>query len=258
MQVVTILMIEKRCRPKSCPEKPTYEELEQRIQELDQERRKRKAAEKALLEIKHRYERLINTIPCALYDYIRWPEGSSRFIYISPQCKRIFEYNAEQIIEKADLLWNMVHLEDLERLKREDWAANQTGELFQSEVRIIPPSGGVKWIQLTSMPSTEKANSQIIWSGIVLDITERKQVEEERNQLVIALQRALAEVNTLNGLLPICSYCKKIRDDKGYWDQIESYIHKHSGTEFSHGICPECAQKYYPDMDLYSDEQAQE
>lgn len=238
-------------------EKPTYEELEQRIHELDQERQKRKAVEKALLEIKQRYERLVNTIPCALYDYIRWPDGRSRFIYISSQCKRIFEYDSEQIIKTTDLLWNMVHLEDLERLKREDWAANQAGELFQSEVRIIPPSGGVKWIQLTSMPSEEKVDSKIVWSGIILDISERKRIEEERNQLFIELQRALAEVKTLRGILPICSHCKKIRDDKGYWNKIESYIQDHSEAEFSHGICQECAKKYYPDMDLYGEDEAQ-
>ena len=72
------------------------------------------------------------------------------------------------------------------------------------------------------------------------------------------LETALFEIKTLSGMLPICSYCKKIRDDKGYWNQIESYIHKHSRAEFSHGICPECAKNYYPHMDLYSDEQTQQ
>jgi hypothetical protein len=76
-------------------------------------------------------------------------------------------------------------------------------------------------------------------------------LEEEREKLIKELQNALTEIKTLSGLLPICSYCKKIRDDKGYWNQIESYIHKHSDTEFSHGICPECAKKYYPDFNIY-------
>ena len=64
---------------------------------------------------------------------------------------------------------------------------------------------------------------------------------------------ALTEVKTLSGLLPICSHCKKIRDDKGYWNQIESYIQKHSEAEFSHGICQECAKKYYSNYNLYDD-----
>ena len=67
------------------------------------------------------------------------------------------------------------------------------------------------------------------------------------------LESALAEVKTLSGLLPICMHCKNIRDDKGYWTQIESYIHEHSEAKFSHGICQECAKKYYPDMDIYKE-----
>ncbi len=62
------------------------------------------------------------------------------------------------------------------------------------------------------------------------------------------LNKALLEVKTLSGMLPICSYCKKIRDDKGYWNQLESYIHEHSDAQFSHGICPECTRKYYPEI----------
>lgn len=67
------------------------------------------------------------------------------------------------------------------------------------------------------------------------------------------LRRALDEIQTLRGILPICSYCKKIRDDKGSWNSIEDYIHEHSEAEFSHGICQECAEKYFPDDDLYDD-----
>lgn len=69
----------------------------------------------------------------------------------------------------------------------------------------------------------------------------------------VELQNALKEVSQLSGLLPICAQCKKIRDDKGYWNQIESYIHEHSEAEFSHSICPDCARKLYPDFDLYED-----
>ena len=65
------------------------------------------------------------------------------------------------------------------------------------------------------------------------------------------LEEALANVKKLSGLLPICSYCKKIRDDKGYWKQIEAYIQEHSEAQFSHGICKECAKEHYPDINLY-------
>lgn len=62
------------------------------------------------------------------------------------------------------------------------------------------------------------------------------------------LEEALASIKTLRGLIPICSYCKKIRDDKGYWDRVENYLQKHSEALFSHGICPECAQAYFRDF----------
>ncbi len=81
----------------------------------------------------------------------------------------------------------------------------------------------------------------------IADITARKRTEEERERLVAEREKALAEIKILGGLLPICMSCKKIRDDKGYWNQIEGYIRTHSQAEFSHGLCPDCALKMYPD-----------
>ncbi|MDZ7831428.1 MAG: response regulator [Desulfobacterales bacterium] len=75
--------------------------------------------------------------------------------------------------------------------------------------------------------------------------------ERVRDLLIVELKKALAEIKTLSGLLPICSHCKQVRDDKGYWSQIESYISAHSDAHFSHSICPECAKKHYPEFDLY-------
>jgi len=86
-----------------------------------------------------------------------------------------------------------------------------------------------------------------------MEMDARSKVEKERERIIIELQTALSEVKTLSGLLPICSHCKKIRDDKGYWNQLEVYIHEHSEARFSHGICQECAKKYYPDFDIYKD-----
>jgi hypothetical protein len=74
-------------------------------------------------------------------------------------------------------------------------------------------------------------------------VRERTSALEKTNA---ELTEALANVQTLSGLIPICAGCKKIRDDRGYWDQVESYITKHSDAKFTHGICPECSRKYYP------------
>lgn len=78
-------------------------------------------------------------------------------------------------------------------------------------------------------------------------ISRQKAVEAEKAKLIYELAEALSEIKTLGSFLPICASCKKIRDDKGYWKQLETYIRDHSGTEFSHGICPDCAVKLYPE-----------
>ncbi len=80
------------------------------------------------------------------------------------------------------------------------------------------------------------------------DLVERSALETEREELIKELKLSLEKVKTLSGFLPICASCKKIRDDKGYWNQIESYISSHSEAEFSHGVCPECAEKLYPEL----------
>lgn len=83
----------------------------------------------------------------------------------------------------------------------------------------------------------------------------RLKAEAELRSLVEELTLALAQVKTLSGLVPICSHCKKIRDDKGYWQAVEEYISKHSQAEFSHGICPDCIKELYPDLDGEEEEQ---
>ncbi len=103
-----------------------------------------------------------------------------------------------------------------------------------------------KQVSLSIIPVKEEEHNSIV--VILNDITERKLAEKALQQERDKLQDALAQVKTLSGLLPICSNCKKIRDDKGYWNQIESYITKHSEVDFSHSICPECVKKLYPEF----------
>lgn len=84
--------------------------------------------------------------------------------------------------------------------------------------------------------------------GTAQDITAHKEAEAERERLLTKLLTALAEVKTLSGLLPICSNCKRIRNQDGGWEQMEVYIRDRSGADFSHGICPECERTLYPDL----------
>ncbi|MFZ5765433.1 MAG: PAS domain-containing protein [Thermodesulfobacteriota bacterium] len=83
---------------------------------------------------------------------------------------------------------------------------------------------------------------------VMVDISERKQAEEEKNRLIEELQQAMAQIRRLEGIIPICSYCKRIRDDEGYWNQLEKYISNRSEARFSHSICEECAKKNFPEL----------
>jgi PAS domain S-box-containing protein len=83
------------------------------------------------------------------------------------------------------------------------------------------------------------------------EIADRRKAEDENQKLIVDLKKALKEVKKLSGLLPICASCKRIRDDKGYWNQLEDYIQKHSEAEFSHGVCPDCTKKLYPELKIY-------
>jgi PAS domain S-box-containing protein len=86
------------------------------------------------------------------------------------------------------------------------------------------------------------------FTAILRDTTARRAAEAEREALIAELQRALSEVRTLTGIIPICAGCKKVRDDAGYWQAVELYVGEHTGADFSHGLCPECMTRLYPEM----------
>lgn len=119
--------------------------------------------------------------------------------------------------------------------------------------RVILKSLTYRYEKLQLLEDLQKEEIRVtaLNEQLALDIERRKQTEEEKERLISKLRKALDEVKTLSGLIPICAQCKKVRDDKGYWNQIESYIHAHSGADFSHGICPDCARELYPDINLF-------
>lgn len=94
----------------------------------------------------------------------------------------------------------------------------------------------------------------LFFKPLITYISIRQRAEDEKNTLITELHAALAEVKTLKGIIPICSYCKKIRDDEGVWKQLEAYIYSHSSAEFSHGLCPECYKKQLEVLAIKYDE----
>jgi PAS domain S-box-containing protein len=123
------------------------------------------------------------------------------------------------------------------------------GEAFSHEEANVRKNGSLCYMELRECRVTLPDGRP----GILVtanDVSERKRAEQEREKLIRELRAALAEVRTLSGLLPICAGCKKIRDDRGYWEHVEAYIMKRSTANFTHSICPDCIAKYYPDFAL--------
>ena len=127
-------------------------------------------------------------------------------------------------------------------------ALNQEHPLESMDLEVIDGKGAHRWQHWVCRAIFGGEGSLVGFQCVGRDITARKQGEEERTRLIEQLQKAMAEIKTLRGIIPICASCKKIRDDKGYWHSVESYVRDHSEAEFSHGICPECARKLYPDL----------
>jgi|WetSurMetagenome_2_1015567.scaffolds.fasta_scaffold185501_2 hypothetical protein len=115
-------------------------------------------------------------------------------------------------------------------------------ELFIRNRRV--PAG--IFVSINGRPMRNSSNEVIGAVAVLRDITEQKRNAEIQETLIRQYAAALSEVKTLSGLLPICAKCKKIRDDQGYWKQIEHYISQHTEAEFSHCICPACAVDLYP------------
>ena len=133
------------------------------------------------------YQRIAKTVPVMLYDYVLYPNGKNGFLYVGPQSINLLEISPAALIENAGLFWEIVHSDDIERLSAEDRQARSEGTLFSSEIRIITRSGTTKWIHLSSLPSPLQKDGESIWSGYMLDITERKLNEF---QLICARQQA--------------------------------------------------------------------
>ena len=115
--------------------------------------------------------------------------------------------------------------------------------LFDLEKRYVKKNRESLWVNLTATVIYDREGKVLYAIGMIADITERKAAEQEREQLISQLREALDSIKTLKGFIPICAWCKKIRDDRGYWKRVETYIQEHSEASFTAGICPTCLKK---------------
>lgn len=131
-----------------------------------------------------------------------------------------------------------VHPEDKERCLQIYVAAFERRETFEMRYRLRRSCGEFRWIFDRGVPYRTENGEFAGYIGSCIDVTDQVKAEASLARM------AELEIRTLRGMLPICSGCKKIRDDKGYWQQVEVYIRKHSEAVFTHGLCPPCVERY--------------
>jgi PAS domain S-box-containing protein len=127
-------------------------------------------------------------------------------------------------------------------------ARGATSDEGAGEQDVVTKKGDRRTIVWRAAVLRDMEGRAIARVGSGEDVTERRRAEADQELLIQDLRTALNRVKTLSGLLPICAGCKKIRDDKGYWSQVETYVERHSDAHFTHGLCPDCAQRLYPEL----------
>jgi PAS domain S-box-containing protein len=220
--------------------------LERANRNLEDDIAERKRVETALRESEERFRTLAAASPIGIFQTS--PNG--KCLYANEKWLNIAGLALNECLGEA---WaRAVHPDDREGTAWEWSKCAREERDFSREFRVQTPAGLVRWVH--SYAAAIRAQGEVVgYVGTIEDISERKQAEEQLKRFAWQveqsnheLKEALNNVKTLRGLLPICSGCKKIRDDKGYWNQIEFFIRDHSDANFSHGMCPECTRSYFP------------
>ncbi|MGA6924876.1 MAG: PAS domain S-box protein [Desulfosarcina sp.] len=180
-------------------------------------------------------------------DWIWEMDKNGVYTYASPVVYEVLGYRPEEVVGKET--FDFMPEQEAGRLKGLFEQALTSGVALRNiENSNIHKNGSIITLETSGVPIFDDAGSVVGYRGIDRDISARKRAEVRLQQESDKLKQALAKVKRLSGMLPICASCKMIRDDKGYWSDIEAYIQTHSDAEFSHGICPQCAQKLYPEF----------
>ena len=205
----------------------------------------RKLMEDSLRDV---YWRLENIIEGSNIGTWEWNVQTGETVF-NDRWGEILGYRLDELSPIRIKTWeNLVHPDDF-KLSSEMLERHITGLMptYSCECRMKHKQGHWVWIHDSGSVITRTIDGEpLLMFGTHIDITERKKKEEERDQMIAVLQEALEQIKTLKGIVPICANCKKIRDDKGFWEQVEIYVEKNSQAQFSHGICPDCVDLLYP------------
>ena len=203
---------------------------------------KRKCSEESLKETTVFLKTLLNAIPIPIF----YKGIDGHYMGLNKSFEEFFGKTNQELVGKSVF---DIHLRDMAEIYNEkdlELFHNPGVQVYNSQMKDA--RGDVHDVISQKSTFSDPQGNVIGLIGVILDITERKRLEEEKENLVVDLQKALSEVKKMSGFLPICASCKKIRDDEGYWQQIEEYISDRSEAQFSHSICPDCTRKLYPEL----------
>lgn len=220
------------------------DKMHRRLAELEAREADRVQAEQDLMESQARLNKAEEVAHLGSWE-MDLSTGKSIW---SDEFFRICGLKPGAIKPSAEEGFKLIHPEDRERAAAAVQRSTESGEKYDIEKRIVRPDGSIRYVQSIGEVLFDDGGKPQRLMGSFLDITDRKKNELERERLIEELQTALAKVRRLTGLLPICASCKQIRDDKGYWHDVTVYVKNHSDASFSHGLCPDCAKKLYPEL----------
>jgi len=165
------------------------------------------------------------------------------FLKLSAAWERTLGFTREELLSRR--LFEFVHPDDREGTLEQNRIVRSGGRALDFENRYQCKDGSYRWFRWNAIADMDH---QLIYS-LARDITESKQAEAERERLVSELQAALKEVTELRKIVPICMYCKSIRNDQNYWQRVETYIASHTNAQLTHGVCPNCYQAFKAQLD---------
>ncbi|MFO0693639.1 MAG: PAS domain S-box protein [Polyangiales bacterium] len=172
-------------------------------------------------------------------DMLSVHAGDGSYVFVSPACETLFGWKAEELIGHS--AYDFIHPADFDRVGASHVTLPATEiERSSIEYRLRRPDGTYVWVETRSEPRLLDGELREIVC-ITRDVTERHEAAEAQARLIAELEAKIAEVQELKRLLPICAWCKSIRDDAGYWHEVDAYFASHGSVEFTHGVCPTCA-----------------
>ncbi|MFH1153112.1 MAG: PAS domain-containing protein, partial [Pseudomonadota bacterium] len=193
-----------------------------------------------------RFRLAMEAINDGLWDY-NLKTGET---YFSPSYYTMLGFEPGELPASRDTWKQILHPEDREKAIRTIDESVKADRPFRVEFRLRTKSGQYRWILgRGSVVVRDENGVPLRRLGTNTDITDLKEAQFEKENLIQELQALMDKMNALKGLLPICSSCKRIRDDQGCWNNLEKYVTQHSTASFSHGMCPECMDRMYDGQD---------